>query len=56
MKLLKADQNIINFLQINMKQNIDINYLYPCIKWIGSKSLQTKTIIPKIIEKNEKER
>ena len=34
-----------------MEPNIDIQYLHPCIKWIGSKSLQTKIIIPKIIEK-----
>ena len=33
-----------------MKPNIDINYLYPCIKWIGGKSLQTKIIIHKILQ------
>ena len=33
-----------------MEQLIKTQHLHTCIKWIGSKSLQTKTIIPKILE------
>ena len=36
-----------------MDNQINIKYLYPCIKWIGSKLQQTKMIIPKIIERSK---
>ena len=34
-----------------MNNKIETQYLYPCIKWIGGKTLQTKIIIPKILER-----
>ena len=34
-----------------MDTKIEIQHLYPCIKWIGRKTLQTKIIIPKILER-----
>ena len=33
-----------------MNNQIDIRYVYPNIKWIGSKLLQTKHIVPKILQ------
>ena len=34
-----------------MDKKIETQYIYPCIKWIGGKTLQTKIIIPKILER-----
>ena len=42
------------FFHIKMEQQINIRFLYPCIKWIGSKSLQNKIIIPKILQSLQK--
>jgi len=39
------------FLPIKLREMFDIKLLHPCIKWIGGKNLQTKTIIPRILER-----
>ena len=33
-----------------MRQQINIRLIYPCIKWIGSKSWQNEIIIPNILQ------